>query len=156
MPKKGWIEVVQDICPLCGKDLPVPAWDNVKWAVEEPYCKFSGAIAIPACCNKVWITWRNTDEIWRYEVRDNVYWQFKKGAADEQLNDKVKRVPREHSGRNMLPGSDGGERRDLLPEPVGVDVQEMGNSGNTEVGKIRKMPQQQPASPTRQGLNYDF
>jgi len=85
---------------MCGGDLPIPGWESVKWTVDETYKRFTGAMAIPACC-KVWITWRSTDETWRYEIRDHHRWSYRGDKNVEQLNNRVLGVTK-GSGTNDI------------------------------------------------------
>jgi hypothetical protein len=157
MPKEGWIEVKQDMCPMCGQELRVPAWESIKWTVEEPYSLFTGAgnlsdntgaMAIPVCC-KVWATWRNTDKVWRYEIRDHYHWKFKGGIDGKQLNERIKEVSRESGTGDLLPV--GWRGPDLLPTSVGLEVHEVGNGKDKILGTSGKVSQQHAP-----GRSYDF
>ena len=151
MPKEGWVEVRQDMCPMCGNELRVPAWESIRWTTEEPYSLFTGAMVIPVCC-KVWITWRSTERVWRYEIKDRYYWKFKGGGENgKQLNDKVRSVSRESGDGDLLPA--GWRGYDLLSEPKRPDLQEVVYGEGRVLGKDGQVSQQHAPSP---GISYDF
>ena len=154
MPKQGWVEVKQDICPMCGQELRVPAWESIRWTLEKPYSLFTGetgAMAIPVCC-KVWITWRSTERVWRYEIKDRHYWKFKGGIDGKQLNERVKGVSRESGSGDLLPRG-WREGQDLLPESVRPNLPKVGNSKDSVLVPSGQVSQQHAPGP---GISYDF
>jgi len=141
MPKEGWCIVDQDICPLCGYELRLPTEEDVSWTVDPVKVRFTGAMAVPICCNSVWATWRENDPVWRYEIKDHFYWKFKGGNDGKRnLDDRLEELRERVRGnigeqrapeRNLLPGEGG---RDMfLPEAIRAQMQSVVSEEDTEV-----------------------
>ena len=76
MPKDGWREVTQPMCPVCGEQLRGPEPDEEVWASGEyPYSELTGAFSTKMC--HVYLTWRKSDQTWRWEIKDNIYWHYR-------------------------------------------------------------------------------
>lgn len=130
MPKEGWVVINQDVCPLCGLEMKLPSEEDVSWTVDPVKAKFTGAMAVPVCCNKVWLTWRQNDPVWRYEIKDNIYWKYRgqheSGRLQQIVEQYTEKIIRSLQGKpetgDMLQG-DSRERHAFLPEAIRAQMQ---------------------------------
>ncbi len=135
MPKEGWTEVLQSICPMCGKTLRGPTADDKIWIEEEPYSLFTGAMAVPVCC-KVWMVWRLSDKLWHYEIRDHFRW-LHRGDKKHELN-----------SRDVHSGSQG---RESGPSDSPVSKDSRGVMPDVGTGSNEELP-----APRGLSKQYDF
>jgi hypothetical protein len=140
MPKDGWVEILQDICPLCGNPLPEPSDLDIQWLFIEPFCLFTGAYARAVCCGQsVFLTWRKSDGLFHYEIKADRYWRCKSDDR-HRLNEQLEQLRAraiDNDSRNVLQSGEEVCERGLF-EPV----PDMATAGNEVLPQARGLSKQ--------------
>lgn len=156
MPKDGWVEVLQDICPLCGNKLPEASDFDLQWIFEYPFCLFTGSYARPVCCNKVYLVWRSSDQLFHYEVKSTYLWRFRSDDRHDLNANMAEIVGRSdrgkpHDAKGLSDGEcssrdvreDGPDKGVQQPVPGTRTMQDMADAGDKVL-------------PSKRGLSFEY